>query len=198
MSKLGSRVAQVRKSKGLSQEALAEKAGLNLRTIQRIEKGEPEARGDSIRRISCVLEVGPEDLMNNQMTENRGYLAAINLSSLTCFLHPMLGVLIPLILWLFKKDKSPAAKEVGRQLINFEITWCIVYYLTLFVFAGNFIFEIKFNSVNNSPGTLLACLWPIIITYVLKLIQISLVIMNSLESYREGRVVFYPGLPFIK
>ncbi|HBB93727.1 MAG TPA: hypothetical protein DC042_18845 [Bacteroidales bacterium] len=46
---------------------------MNLRTIQRIEKGETVPRGDSIQRLCSALEVGPEELIERQQTEDLGY-----------------------------------------------------------------------------------------------------------------------------
>ena len=40
MEEIGEKIREVRKKKGLSQEALAELAEVNLRTIQRIENNE--------------------------------------------------------------------------------------------------------------------------------------------------------------
>ncbi|MCB0540285.1 MAG: helix-turn-helix transcriptional regulator, partial [Bacteroidetes bacterium] len=44
MDYIANKIIEVRKLKGLSQEELAEKAQVNLRTIQRIENGENKPR----------------------------------------------------------------------------------------------------------------------------------------------------------
>jgi transcriptional regulator with XRE-family HTH domain len=49
------RIKELRIRKGLSQEKLAELSGLSIRTIQRIENAETEARGDSLIRLSKSL-----------------------------------------------------------------------------------------------------------------------------------------------
>ena len=198
MSNLGSRVMQLRKTKGYSQEVLAEKSGLNLRTIQRIEKGETEARGDSILRLCKVLEVGPEELMDWQMPEDRGYLAALNLSALTFLIFPLLGILLPLILWIYKKDKVLHAREVGRKLLNFEITWCLLYYLAFYTFMGHIIYQIKF-SVIPAPLVIFPKIGIAMIVYVIfYLIHMVLLILNSVASYRKSRIAFYPGIRFLR
>ena len=54
------KIKDLRKRRGLSQEELAEKSGLSLRTIQRIENGETDPRGDSLRRLAAALETSPD------------------------------------------------------------------------------------------------------------------------------------------
>jgi transcriptional regulator with XRE-family HTH domain len=41
------RIKELRTRRGFSQEELSERTGLSLRTIQRIENGETEPRGDT-------------------------------------------------------------------------------------------------------------------------------------------------------
>ena len=61
---LSQRVKELRKEKGLSQEELAKKAGLSLRTIQRVEKRETEPTGHSLKRIATALDSTPAELLN--------------------------------------------------------------------------------------------------------------------------------------
>ena len=51
------RVLAIRKSKGLSQELLAEQSGVSLRTIQRVEQGETVPRGHTMQALATVLAV---------------------------------------------------------------------------------------------------------------------------------------------
>ena len=61
--KLAQGVKDLRKRKGLSQEDLAKESGLSLRTIQRVENGESEPTGETIKRISSVLNITPAELI---------------------------------------------------------------------------------------------------------------------------------------
>ncbi|MCK5442941.1 MAG: helix-turn-helix transcriptional regulator [Maribacter sp.] len=54
---LAKKIKELRKRSGISQELLAENSGLSLRTIQRIENGETQPTGDSIKRLSSALNV---------------------------------------------------------------------------------------------------------------------------------------------
>lgn len=66
MSIIGKKISAVRKSKGLTQEELAELSKVNLRTIQRIENNESEPRGKTLILICEVLDINLEDLLNSK------------------------------------------------------------------------------------------------------------------------------------
>jgi len=61
--KLAQEVKELRKGKALSQEELAKNSGLSLRTIQRVENGETEPTGETLKRISSALDVTPNELI---------------------------------------------------------------------------------------------------------------------------------------
>jgi len=67
-SKGESQVALRRLDRGLSQQKLAELAGLDLRTLQRIERKEaPEPRLRPFVRLARVLQCPIEDLLEPEM-----------------------------------------------------------------------------------------------------------------------------------
>jgi transcriptional regulator with XRE-family HTH domain len=123
---LALRVKELRNQKGMSQEFLAEESGLSLRTIQRIEKGESNPTGESLKRLANALNVSPDELIDWSVKEDKKYLTYLNLSALLFLVFPLLGVLIPFILWTSKKGKIKNSNKLGKDLINFEITWTIL------------------------------------------------------------------------
>ena len=61
-----SKVARLRCGKGLTQAALAKLAGVNIRTIQKIEAEERDIKGVSLDlalRIADALDVHPRELI---------------------------------------------------------------------------------------------------------------------------------------
>lgn len=69
-------VAQIRKKQSLTQEHLAEKAYVTVRTIQRIEAGE-EVSSETLRSVSNVLGVTVSELFESvDSTEKEGELMA--------------------------------------------------------------------------------------------------------------------------
>jgi transcriptional regulator with XRE-family HTH domain len=53
---LGKKIAELRKTKGLTQEELVEKCNINVRTLQRIETGEATPRSYTIKIIFAALD----------------------------------------------------------------------------------------------------------------------------------------------
>ena len=60
---IGHRIQKLRKIKGLTQEDLAERTKLSVRTIQRIEKGDVDPRNYTINVLAEALEVEISDLL---------------------------------------------------------------------------------------------------------------------------------------
>lgn len=60
----GDRVRTLRAERGLSQEALAEKAGLHRTYVGSIERGERNVGLDNIHRIADALDVPVTDLFS--------------------------------------------------------------------------------------------------------------------------------------
>ena len=124
---LAQKVKTLRNRKGYSQEELADKTGLSLRTIQRIENGETEPRGDSLKRLATVFEVSPDEIVDWTVQEDKGFLVSMNLSALTFLIVPLGGILVPLIIWISKKDKIKGVNELAKDLLNFQITWMLCF-----------------------------------------------------------------------
>jgi transcriptional regulator with XRE-family HTH domain len=62
METIGDKILEIRKRKGLTQEELSDLAKINLRTLQRIEKGETVPRGNTLKMLCSVLEINMEDI----------------------------------------------------------------------------------------------------------------------------------------
>jgi transcriptional regulator with XRE-family HTH domain len=135
METIGQKLKEIRKRKGLTQEELAEEAKVNLRTIQRIENNNSEPRGTTLSLICEVLDVNIEDLLDYGKTEDNSYLIVLHLSVLSFIVIPLGNIIIPLILWLNKKDKIVNVKSVGAQIINFQIFWTILSSVSIIGFA---------------------------------------------------------------
>lgn len=55
------------------------------------------------------------------------------LSALGFLFFPILGIIIPLVFWILKKDKIRNVNEVGKAIFNFEMTWCIVFFFVFYI-----------------------------------------------------------------
>lgn len=63
---LGARIREVRKSRQLSQEKLAEKVGVEPKQISRIEGGKSSPSMDTLEAIARELQVEMKDLLDYQ------------------------------------------------------------------------------------------------------------------------------------
>jgi len=114
---IGLKVTELRQQKGFTQEKLAEYCEVSARTVQRIENGEVEPRSFTRNSLSNILEFdfGKEGSANESF-----WLTILHLSSAVCI------VLIPLLLWSWKKDQSLKIDRHGREVLNFQITICLI------------------------------------------------------------------------
>jgi uncharacterized Tic20 family protein len=120
---LGLKVADLRQQKGLTQERLAELCEVSPRTIQRIEGGEVDPRAYTLHCLGEALEFdfGEENTSNENL-----WLAILHLSSVFCI------VIVPLLLWSWKKNQSYKIDQHGRQVLNFQITMTLSLFAALF------------------------------------------------------------------
>lgn len=195
---LAQKIKELRTRKGLSQEKLAETAQINLRTIQRIEGGETEPRGDTLKRIANALNVTPDELIDWTEQEDKGLLVFLNLSALSFIAFPLLGVIVPLAIWILKKDKITNTNEIGRHLLNFQISWCLILFLSYAIFFFSMILHLRIPlpdiSIMNLGGMELL----ILMVPVFYLVNIMFIVVNSIRSY-NGKSVFYrPAFRFLK
>ena len=91
---------------------MAESAKVNLRTIQRIENNESEPRGKTLNLICEVLNINAEDILDYGKKADKSYLIIFHLSVITFLAIPVGNIILPLILWMNKKDKIVGLKEV--------------------------------------------------------------------------------------
>ncbi|WP_240032218.1 helix-turn-helix domain-containing protein [Psychroflexus aestuariivivens] len=135
MKELGTKLKEARTRKGFSQEDLAERSQVNLRTIQRIENNQNEPRGKTLNLLCHVLEINTEDLLDYGKHEDRQFIVFFHLSVLTFLVIPLGNIILPLILWLTKKDKIIDLKNVGAALLNFQINWSILSFISIAIYT---------------------------------------------------------------
>jgi transcriptional regulator with XRE-family HTH domain len=121
METIGEKILEIRKRKGLTQENLADLAKINLRTLQRIEKGDTEPQSNTLKSLCNVLEINFEDLIDYGKIEDTKYLLFLHLSVLSFLIIPLGNILIPLILWLIKRERIIDLNKQGANLLNFQI-----------------------------------------------------------------------------
>ncbi len=193
---LAQRVKELRNRKGLSQEDLAEASSLSLRTIQRIENSETEPRGDSLRKLSEALECTPEDIIDWKIKEDKGYLTFMSISSLSFLFFPILGIIIPLVLWILKKDKLRGVDKLGKSIMNFQITWTmLLFILYISIFAGIFGIVGGFFSGSVSPRGIFVFYIPFLFLYGF---NILVTVINTIRVYQNKSYKYIPAIPILR
>jgi uncharacterized Tic20 family protein len=191
---LGLKIVELRKLKGFTQERLAELCEVNTRTIQRIERGEVDPRSYTIQLIGQALAF---DFEKDILPQESLLLVLLHLSVILCNMLIPLNVLIPLILWSWKKDQSSKINMQGKQVLNFQIT------MTLFMLAfAMFMFLILLPISSNfglhlNPSILIVILStiPLVIIVIFSFIQ-SLI--NAIRSISGKPVHYSLSIPFIQ
>jgi transcriptional regulator with XRE-family HTH domain len=197
-NELAKKIKELRTRKGLSQDELATAAQLNLRTIQRIESEETEPRGDTLKRLAKALEVTADELIDWAEEEDTTMLVLLNISALSFIAFPILGIIVPLVLWMSKKDKIKNLNQTGKKLLNFQISWCVFIFSIYILFAVISIFHIRiipfsFSIFNLGGGELLILFIPVV--YFLNIV---LILFNAIRSYKNKEVIYQPAIPFLR
>ncbi len=134
---IGKFIKELRLKKGLTQEELAEKTDISVRTIQRIENGEVDPRLYTLQSIASVLDIEYEELANHgkedsddkKAMQKNIWLPLLHLSGLLFLVFP------PIIIWIWKKDEIENIKEHAIDVINFQLSMFIY-----FIAAGFLVF----------------------------------------------------------
>lgn len=191
---LGLKVSELRQQKGLTQEQLAELCEISPRTIQRIESGEVDPRAYTLQCLGAALEFDFGD--DNAANENL-WLSILHLSSIFCIL------IVPLLLWSWKKNQSFKIDKQGRQVLNFQIT------MTLVLFAGAFLFivfpialvamdEAGLTIQQSGPAFILLTLCPLILLILTGIFCTFQGVLNTMRALSEKPIQYALSIPFVK
>lgn len=119
----------------LTQEELADKSNVSVRTIQRIENG-TQPKGYTLRALAKALEINESELLTNQQEEikiNTQLLKFINLSSLPFIILPPLNIIAPVLLTYYKKQNNPTTKQIASIQFLWTILSIIIFLLCIFI-----------------------------------------------------------------
>lgn len=194
---LGVKLKSLRLKNGFSQDQLAESAGVSLRTVQRMENAEATPRMDTVKRLFQIFGLSPDEVLDWTQTEDKRYLLGMNLSGLAFLLIPLLGVVLPIVLWMSRKDKISGVNEQGRALVNFQLTWAAFYYLvfTLTGWFNNFLLI----SGEIQPSIVMTRIW--IIAGVKLAVYCLIILMISWNTYRINKELpskYFPKINFLR
>ncbi len=125
---IGQKIKELRLLKGYTQEDLADKTKLSVRTIQRIENGEVDPRTYTLNLLAEALDVALEEFTSEIVekekleaapVDNTQWLALLHLSGLFVMIFP------PLILFIWKKPEVPEMQSHFKDVMNFQLSLLI-------------------------------------------------------------------------
>ncbi|EMR01336.1 helix-turn-helix domain-containing protein [Cesiribacter andamanensis] len=125
MITLGQRIYEGRKAKGLSQEELADRSKVNLRTIQRLENNENTPRGSTLSLLCNVLELDVQELQTTELPNKpmvwHGHLLKV-------FFLALLNLgMMAIIGYLTLDSAATLNSRVGALLLSICLPLLVVY-----------------------------------------------------------------------
>ena len=125
---IGKYLKEQRQKKGLTQEDLAEKTDISVRTIQRIENDDVDPRTYTLQAIAEALDLDYEKLLNidgevvdKQASNDNLWITLLHLSGLFNLVIP------PLVIWIIQRDKVKSIKEHAIDVMNFQLSMFIYF-----------------------------------------------------------------------
>lgn len=170
-----SKLTEYREKQNLTQEELAKKSGISVRTIQRIESG-IEPKGYTLRALAKSLNIKENELIKTNILNkksNSKVINLINLSSLLVVFIPIANFVLPLIITLIKKQLN----SLTRQIITIQILWSVIM-ISLYL-IGSIIF---INELGRNIG--------IGVLVFLVLANAFIILRNSAELNKNTRLFF--------
>ena len=133
---IGKNLIYQRKLKGYSQEKLSEKASVTVRTIQRIENGNVQPHLETIKLLAVGLDIPIDNLivLENPKEEaiQTKWLLLMHGLPLLGLVLPLFNVLVPLFLWVHKREDNAIYDEQGKTIVNFHISM-LIFFIIAFI-----------------------------------------------------------------
>ena len=191
---LGLKVTELRQTKGFTQEQLAEKCEVSPRTIQRIESGEVDPRAYTLQCLSAALDF---DFMTENTSNENLWLVLMHLSNII----PL--IIVPLLVWSWKKNQSYKIDKQGHAVLNFQVTMVLLLFLggflllfvpAVFIFLGKTQPDISF-SFGLSEIILICVPMPMILIGLFSTYQ---GVINAMRALSDKPVRYSLAIPFVK
>jgi transcriptional regulator with XRE-family HTH domain len=177
---LPEKIINARRTLGLTQEELAVRSKLSLRTIQRIENGQSIPRMFTLRAIADALgitygEIDPASYESEKeqnsmdVAEVTHFLRILCLSCFSYLVIPYVHFMVAQYLLGKEKRLDGTTRAFARGIIRTQLWWVVIFHLGLLVtFAVNF-FLYSFNN----RTVFVNYLWIVFAAYILNLIIVS-------------------------
>lgn len=192
---LGEKLSRLRKSKGISQESLAENSNISLRTIQRIETGTAKPRPYTIKTIAETLGVPVEQLSSSQENPIEQSQIAItkikliNFSSLAGLAIPFSNLYFTIFFWR-KNREIATVNEAGKKIISFQLLWTLGALLIVFLTPFIQYSIIQSHVIGRFPPT-------VFLVYIVLLVLNLVFTIRTAIQLQRGKFEIYSFIPVL-
>jgi transcriptional regulator with XRE-family HTH domain len=178
-----SSLTRYREILNLTQEELAIKSGISVRTIQRIESG-VRPKGYTLEALSKALGISKNNLLtehNESTAINKQFIKYINLSSILLIIVPFGSIIMPLIIMYWKKEVN----NLSKQIVSIQILWTLS--VIILVLASSFLKNLLSLSNQITALTIL----------ILLVINLYIILRNTLEIEKNDKLHITLNFSFI-
>lgn len=176
-------IRELREQQLLTQEELAIKAGISVRTLQRIEAGQ-QPKGNTAKVIAEALQFDIAEIHKSQEQKediNITWVKLINISSLVVIWLPLLNIILPFAFAFWKKQFN----QLTKQIISLQVFWTILSF-TIFIIAA--LLKNALSLTNQFT------LWILII---LILLNLAIILINTYSLDRKRKLQIKLNFSFI-
>lgn len=183
-----------RKLKGISQEKLSALSGVTVRTIQRIERGEVNSHMQTVKLLAEALEIPVGELipLENPKEENiqTKWLLLVHSLPLLGAIIPLSNILLPIFIWIHKREDNPVYDAHCRAVINFQLTVTLLFVISLATLV-----LMPFLRIDLGAGTFFS----VMIIYLGVLIfNFIFIVVNIFRVLSSGQFYYPLAIPFFK
>ncbi|WP_189663043.1 DUF4870 domain-containing protein [Polaribacter sp. IC073] len=109
-----------------------------------------------------------------------------------------MGIIIPLVMWVLKREKIKLVDDSGKKLISFQITWTLVLYVVLMIATKGLYVSINFNLIHSFPVFIADYSIFTVTILFLYFYNIIFIILNIRRSKKGLKNKYVPAIPFLK
>jgi transcriptional regulator with XRE-family HTH domain len=176
-------LTEYREKLNLTQEELATKSGISVRTIQRIESG-TKPKGYTLETLSKVLGISKDELLTEQnvsLKSSKQLIKYINLSSILLLTVPFGSIIMPLIIMYWKKEFN----TLSKQIVSIQILWTLA--TIILILASSFLKNILSFSNQLTALTILFSL----------VVNLYIILRNTSEIEKNEKLHIKLNFSFI-
>jgi uncharacterized Tic20 family protein len=145
-----------------------------------------------------AFEISSDEIIDWTVQEDKGFLISLNLSALSFFLFPLLGILVPLIIWISKKDKIRNVNEIGKEILNFQITWTMLLFFGYIGIILNVVYRTGSSEHFNPTIVTSMVMMNFLLLAVMYLYNLIMILINTVRINKDKKVFYTPKIRFIK